>query len=142
MQSVPDGPLRRKRRWPLAFLTENGRFLARVHGPVSGNVLLRREQYRWTDCEKRAAAVARSVVLGKIANSRTVVMRAIRERAEGVRTRTGTRGTPAAATAGDGGRSRRGLEEIRGHEGDAARVYFGVFDHLISTSEGGLLLPR
>lgn len=31
----------------LAFLTEHGRFLARVQGPVSGNVLLRREQYRW-----------------------------------------------------------------------------------------------
>src|ERR1039457_369992 len=30
----------------LSFLTENGRFLARVEGPVSGNVLLRREQYR------------------------------------------------------------------------------------------------
>src|SRR5689334_12607214 len=30
----------------LAFLSENGRFLARVQGPVAGNVLLRREQYR------------------------------------------------------------------------------------------------
>jgi CRISPR-associated protein Cas1 len=28
-----------------------------------------------------------------------------------------------------------GLEEIRGHEGDAARVYFGVFDHLITASK-------
>ncbi|MBT8420211.1 MAG: CRISPR-associated endonuclease Cas1, partial [Gammaproteobacteria bacterium] len=29
----------------LAFFTEYGRFLARVQGPISGNVLLRREQY-------------------------------------------------------------------------------------------------
>jgi len=33
----------------ISFLTENGRFLARVQGPVSGNVLLRREQYRRAD---------------------------------------------------------------------------------------------
>ena len=37
----------------LAFLTENGQFLARVQGPVSGNVLLRREQYRWADDDER-----------------------------------------------------------------------------------------
>src|ERR1700730_11020294 len=39
----------------LAFLTENGRFLARVQGPISGNVLLRREQYRWAGSEERSA---------------------------------------------------------------------------------------
>ena len=33
----------------VSFMTENGRFLARVQGPVSGNVLLRREQYRRAD---------------------------------------------------------------------------------------------
>src|ERR1700682_6427040 len=54
----------------LAFLTENGRFLARVHGPVSGNVLLRREQYRWAASEERSATMAQAVVTGKIANCR------------------------------------------------------------------------
>lgn len=33
----------------ISFLTENGGFLAKVQGPVSGNVLLRREQYRRAD---------------------------------------------------------------------------------------------
>jgi CRISPR-associated protein Cas1 len=119
----------------LAFLTENGRFLARVHGPVSGNVLLRRQQYRWADHQGRAAAVARPVVMGKIANCRTVLLRASRER-------------PEAAAAGeiDAATLRLGrlletvaateqLDQLRGHEGDAARVYFGVFDHLITASK-------
>jgi CRISPR-associated protein Cas1 len=119
----------------LAFLTENGRFLARVQGPVSGNVLLRRQQYRWADRPEIAARIARSVVIGKIANCRTVLMRALRETP-----------APAAATelefacarlarlletvaaAGD-------LDQIRGHEGDAARVYFSVFDHLLTASK-------
>jgi CRISPR-associated protein Cas1 len=119
----------------LSFLTENGRFLARVQGPVSGNVLLRREQYRWADREEQAAAVARAVVTGKIANCRTVVLRAMRDNAdcagaaelEQTARRLGRLLETVAGAAG--------LEEIRGHEGDAARVYFGVFDHLITASK-------
>ncbi|MGO9273769.1 MAG: type I-C CRISPR-associated endonuclease Cas1c [Terriglobia bacterium] len=119
----------------LAFLTEHGRFLARVQGPVSGNVLLRREQYRWADRDEKAAAVARAVVTGKIANCRTVLLRAARDNPEGAgvadldqaERRLGRLLETVAGTAG--------LEEIRGHEGDAARVYFGVFDHLITASK-------
>jgi CRISPR-associated protein Cas1 len=119
----------------LSFLTENGRFLARVQGPVSGNVLLRREQYRWADRQERAAAVARSVVLAKIANCRTVVQRAQREKGEedgaeelGQAVRRLGRLLETVAGAA-------GLEEIRGHEGEAARVYFGVFGLLIGVPE-------
>jgi len=119
----------------LVFLTEHGRFLARVQGPVSGNVLLRREQYRWADRDERAAAVARTVVIGKIANCRTVLLRAIREK-------TDTAGAQELEQAGRRlGRLLEtvagavGLEEIRGHEGDAARVYFDVFDQLIGVSK-------
>jgi CRISPR-associated protein Cas1 len=119
----------------LAFLTENGQFLARVHGAVSGNVLLRREQYRWADLDARAEAVARAVVIGKIANCRTVVLRALREKPEGDGTKemeTVARrlGRLLETVAGPAG-----LDEIRGHEGDAARVYFGVFDQLIAASK-------
>jgi CRISP-associated protein Cas1 len=119
----------------LAFLTENGRFLARVQGPVSGNVLLRREQYRWADQAERAAGVARAVVMGKIANCRTVVLRAIRDNSgcagaaemEQATRRLGRLLETVAGTVG--------LDQIRGHEGDAANVYFGVFDHLITVSK-------
>jgi CRISPR-associated protein Cas1 len=33
----------------VSFMTEYGRFLARMDGPVRGNVLLRRQQYRLAD---------------------------------------------------------------------------------------------
>jgi CRISPR-associated protein Cas1 len=119
----------------LSLLTERGRFLGRFNGPVSGNVLLRREQYRWADKDDRSAAVARAVVTGKIANSRTVILRAIRE---------GENAEQGAELEKAGRRLMRLLEtvagagcldEIRGHEGDAARVYFSVFDYLISASK-------
>src|SRR4051812_28769070 len=58
----------------VSFLTQNGRFLARLQGPVSGNILLRREQYRRADDPVASAAVARGIIAGKIANSRTVIL--------------------------------------------------------------------
>ena len=64
----------------VSFLTEHGRFLSRVIGPVSGNVLLRREQFRAADDPTRSCAIARSVVQGKIANSRGVLQRRLRPR--------------------------------------------------------------
>ena len=71
-----------ERNVALSFLTEYGRFLARVQGPVSGNVLLRREQYRRADDLVKSAGIARSVVGAKVTNSRNVLMRAARERAK------------------------------------------------------------
>jgi CRISPR-associated protein Cas1 len=119
----------------LAFLTEHGRFLARVHGPVSGNVLLRRQQYRLADCSESAARITRSIVIAKIANCRTVLMRALRE------------GPPPEAEADLQSACARlarvletvstatSVDEIRGFEGDAASVYFGTFAHLITTAK-------
>src|SRR5574344_2186041 len=54
----------------VSFLSEWGKFLARVTGSVSGNVLLRREQVRRAESPATACELARSFVLGKLANSR------------------------------------------------------------------------
>ncbi len=115
----------------VAFLTEQGKFLARVQGPVSGNVLLRREQYRRADDKERAAEIARSVVVAKILNSRTALLRTAREHSEqSVKKELGA----AASTLSESLRLLRNplpLDTVRGIEGDAARQYFSVFDHLI-----------
>ena len=119
----------------LAFLTEHGRFLARVVGPVSGNVLLRREQYRWADRPERSAAVARAVTLAKIANCRTVVLRAVRDQSEGDGTEELEQAARRLGRLLETVSAAKELDEIRGHEGDAARVYFGVFGRLIGVPE-------
>ncbi len=115
----------------LSFLTEHGRFLARVQGPVSGNVLLRREQYRRADDLKAAEEVARSILTGKMANCRAVLQRALRDHSEkiddGALRHAVLRLTRQIALL-DGDNS---LDELRGLEGDAAHIYFNVFDHLI-----------
>ena len=63
----------------LAFLTEHGRFIGRFQGPISGNVLLRRQQYRIAGSEAQCVAIAANFVAGKIANARTVLLRGSRE---------------------------------------------------------------
>lgn len=116
----------------VSFLTERGRFLARMQGPTTGNVLLRREQYRRSDNPEATAALARAVVAAKIANSRTALLRSARDRPE----LSGNEALKSAATslAADLGRLPREptVDGIRGIEGNAARSYFSVFDHLVS----------
>ena len=116
----------------VSLFSEHGKFLARVQGPVSGNVLVRRAQYRLADGEAGSSQVARAVVQAKIANCRVVLLRAARERggdpeiedAAGKLSRI-LEAVPAA----------QAVDSVRGCEGDAARVYFSVFDRLINVSK-------
>ncbi|MCF6248800.1 MAG: CRISPR-associated endonuclease Cas1, partial [Desulfobacula sp.] len=63
----------------ISFLTKYGRFLAMVKGPVSGNVLLRRKQFRMADSQEISAQVAGYILTGKLANCRTVLERSLRD---------------------------------------------------------------
>jgi len=126
----------------ISFLTENGRFLARVEGEASGNVLLRREQYRAADDRDRCCRLARSFVVGKVANARAVVMRAAREA-----TTDQGRGALEGAVArlADAGSALLGsatIGAVRGHEGDAAATYFRAFDHLIRKQKEAFRFDR
>jgi CRISP-associated protein Cas1 len=115
----------------IAFLSETGRFWGRVCGPVSGNVLLRRAQYRWADDPERSARLARAMVLSKGANARSVLLRAMRDHPEspGVAELDGASRHVARALrdVSEG----TALDSVRGVEGECARAYFGAFDHLI-----------
>jgi CRISPR-associated protein Cas1 len=114
----------------ISFFSEHGRFLARVDGPVRGNVLLRRQQYRLADDEKATSEIARNVLIGKIANSRAVLMRAARDNDGGGNADITSAVKYLGGTVQDMEKSLP-LETLRGKEGDAARCYFSVFDRLI-----------
>jgi CRISP-associated protein Cas1 len=115
----------------MTHLTETGRFMARLEGPVSGNVLLRRTQYRWADDPARTAALAKAFVTGKVANARLVLQRAYRE----VQSDNAQMALFDAATKLDGIVRRTALETdvdvVRGLEGEAAHVYWAVFPALL-----------
>lgn len=116
----------------VAMLDEGGRFQARVVGPTSGNVLLRKAQYDAQADAHRAREIARMVVAGKLRNSRQTVVRAAREQ---------RRPEPAEALRTAADRMERllgqlrtveDLDQVRGVEGQAAALYFQVFPHLLT----------
>ena len=115
----------------LSFLTENGKFLARVSGEVSGNVLLRRKQYRWADDEGTKLRLAKRFVEAKIHNSRRVLQRAIRDHEDLMQNQ--HIGNTIYRMKDMIGRVEnvRSVDEVRGVEGEAASAYFSCFDSLI-----------
>lgn len=115
----------------VSFMSQYGRFLACVRGPVSGNVLLRRQQYRLVDEERVSRDVSVNIVMAKMANSRAVIGRTLRDYRDRV----------VQAELSDASReiarylkqtdNASTIDEVRGLEGVAAAQYFRVFDQLI-----------
>jgi CRISP-associated protein Cas1 len=115
----------------VSFLTESGAFLASVCGPVHGNVLVRREQYRRADDANARLVFARAVAGAKVANARNVLLRAARDADEGDAAMIQV----AAERMGYRLREMEGVSDVdgvRGLEGGASGSYFEVFDLLIS----------
>jgi CRISPR-associated protein Cas1 len=116
----------------LSHLTETGRFMARMEGPVSGNVVVRRTQYRWADDPGRTAGLARAFITGKLANARLVLRRGAREIA-GLESRNSLsqaadrldRLLDRLPYEGD-------LETLRGIEGEGGRLYWAAFPALLA----------
>jgi CRISPR-associated protein Cas1 len=108
----------------ITFMTEQGRFLAAVNGFTPGNVLLRREQYRRADDLESAKLIARSCILGKLSNYRTVLRRGVRDLKESDATlrleRIATRMDAAIRTLSD----KLSLDQLRGMEGELSAEYF------------------
>lgn len=119
----------------ISFMTEWGGFLAKVQGPVSGNVLLRREQYRRADDSKSSADIARAILTGKLANCRTVLSRSLRDHPEKIDTDAVSRAVNKLTDALRRLSFESDLEVLRGIEGESASAYFEVFDHLITTQK-------
>lgn len=123
----------------ISYMSEHRGFLARVTGPVSGNILLRRQQYRMADDPATRARMSRSFVIGKLMNCRSVLLRFMRDH--------GHR-DDVSRVAGKLQLLCRTLDSltdvstIRGLEGEAAREYYGVFDRLILLGTGDFVMNQ
>lgn len=118
----------------IVFLSMSGRFLARVEGPQSGNVLLRRAQHRRSEDPALALSVAQAMVAAKAANQRGVIRRALRD--YGATMEAGARDTLdiTERRLSDAARlalAAPDLDSLRGQEGEAANAYFTAFPQLL-----------
>ncbi len=115
----------------LCFMTPSGRFFARASGSDHGNVLLRKQQYRLSDDESASCKIARNFIFGKVYNCRWSLSRTVRDHAMRVDTTMIEEASRHLANALPRILSAENLESLRGLEGEAAALYFGVFDNLL-----------
>lgn len=115
----------------LSFMSGNGRFLARVTGEVKGNVMLRKQQYRISEDEQKSIQIARNFILGKVYNARWVLERASRDYALRLDVEQIKRKSAFLAQSLGNIRKCERADMLLGLEGEAASVYFSVFNELI-----------
>ena len=121
----------------ISFLSETGKYLARVQGPVAGNVLLRKAQYRVSDDKLKSAQVAKYFITGKIANQKTILQRAIRDHKDKVDSKKIESAIQVLNRNLDKIEHETDLDKLRGIEGDSAEAYFSVFAELIISQKDG-----
>lgn len=115
----------------LCFLTPQGKFLARVTGSVRGNVVLRKRQYEVSEDSAASLGIARNCILGKVYNSRWILERATRDHSLQVDVEKLKRASGFLQNSLENIEMCMDMAQLRGFEGEAASVYFSVFDQLI-----------
>lgn len=116
----------------VAYFTEFGRFLCRILGTPKGNVILRRTQFRWADDNARSTSIARNMIAGKIANSRAVLQRELRNAGPNVDV---SHAILSLQRSLNNLKYVDNVPSVMGLEGEAASIYFGVFNNLIKNNQ-------
>lgn len=126
----------------LCFVSPGGRFLARVIGPIKGNVFLRKQQLEKFNNQGNQTELIQNLITAKLKNTRSLLMRSRRD---------------YPATDEDGKLSHcidmleanqkkllqeKDMEVLRGIEGQSAKAYFDVFDLLLTQQKEDFALFR
>lgn len=115
----------------LDFLSRSGKFICSIVGETTGNVFLRREQYRIADNERKSLDIAQNMITGKIFNCRYSVERTLRDHSLRIDAEKFKRTSAFLLNSARKCDTVLSKDELRGIEGEAASVYFGVFDQMI-----------
>lgn len=115
----------------LCYVTPQGKFLARVTGKIKGNVILRQQQYESSRDKEISLSIAKNCITGKIYNARWVLERAVRDHSLQINTDQVKTASVQLKQSLEHIRNSQSKEQLRGYEGEAASIYFGVFNELI-----------
>ena len=125
----------------ISYLSETGKFLARVYGAQQGNVLLRKAQYAIADDEFLSLAIARPIIAAKVSNYRSLLLRHQRNHPDHCSEEV----VLAAETMGrrlTNIQQSENLDELRGYEGECATLYFGVLSSLITAQNEDFIFTK
>lgn len=120
-----------ERNVSLCYISPQGKFLARISGRVKGNVILREQQYQASYDEEKSLEIAKNCILGKVYNARWVLERACRDHGLQIDVEKVKKASNDLKQFLNYIQQSESKDQLRGYEGEAASIYFGVFDHLI-----------
>ena len=115
----------------LCYLTPQGKFLARISGEIKGNVILRQQQYTSSRDESISLGIAKNCILGKVYNARWVLERAVRDHSMQIDVDQVRAASSFLKNSLELIQNSQTKDQLRGYEGEAASIYFGVFNQLI-----------
>ena len=118
----------------LVMLDERGKFQARVEGPAGGNVLLRREQYRYAMDDADSLEIAKRFVMAKIHNSRLVLQRYGRDYPE-IHTEDFGVVIDSLQSSKEEVCQCTNPDMLRGVEGNAAHLYYSALGAVLRNDE-------
>jgi CRISPR-associated protein Cas1 len=126
----------------ISYLSENGKFLARVYGAQQGNVLLRKMQYAISDNELMSLKIARPIIGAKVSNYRNLLLRHIRNHPDAPDIK-----SICSASDNMGRRlmnigNAESLDELRGYEGECASLYFSVLSSLVTAQQEDFIFTQ
>lgn len=120
-----------ERNISLCYVSPQGKFLARVSGRTKGNVILREQQYKSSCDEKVSFSIAQNCIIGKVFNARWVLERAVRDHSLQIDVDRVKDASEKLKNSLEYIKNCKSKEQLRGYEGEAASIYFSVFNELI-----------
>ena len=120
-----------ERNISLCYVSPQGKFLARVSGRTKGNVILREQQYKSSCDEKVSFSIAQNCIIGKVFNARWVLERAVRDHNLQIDVDRVKEASEKLKNSLEYIKNCKSKEQLRGYEGEAASIYFSVFNELI-----------
>ncbi len=115
----------------IVFMSGNGNFLASVEGEFNGNVLLRRQQYRFADDSEKSLDISRNIICAKLFNSRWTLERTLRDHSMRIDTERFRHCSQLLKNSSKAALEAPDMDTLRGIEGEGAQVYFSVFNDMI-----------
>lgn len=118
------------------------KFLARIEGPIKGNVLLRKQQYRYTENQDISLKISKNIIAAKLHNSRLVIDRTIRDHSLIIDTDKFRQKSDFIEKSKESINNITNIDSLRGVEGEAASVYFSLFDDMILQQKDDFYFKR
>lgn len=115
----------------ISIMSPNGKFISSIDGPIKGNVLLRRDQFRYADNEEFCLGFSKNIIWAKIYNSISLLKRGLKDHRDTINCNVVEDSIVRLKDSLDNIDCIASMNQLRGVEGDAAKIYFSALNELI-----------